>query len=403
MGLKAFLEDIEPDFEPGGKYEKFYALYEAAATIFYTPGKVTKAGTHVKDSIDLKRIMIFVWMATFPAMFYGMYNVGNQALVAIEAGGALYDGWQAGLFSSLGGTLTADSGWLSMMFYGACFFVPIYAVTFIVGGFWEVLFASVRKHEVNEGFFVTSVLFALTLPATIPLWQVALGITFGVVIAKEIFGGTGRNFLNPALSGRAFLYFAYPAQISGDQPWIAAEMADGFSGATWLSNAANGSMDYSNMTLWRDSFFGNIPGSVGEVSALAIMIGGLALIYFRIASWRIVAGVALGVAFFSSLLNFIGSDTNPMFAMPFYWHLVIGGMAFGMFFMATDPVSASFTNQGKWAYGIFIGLMTVLIRVLNPAFPEGIMLAILFANLWAPLFDYFVAQSNIKRRIARVS
>jgi len=403
MGLKAFLEDIEPDFEPGGKYEKFYALYEAAATIFYTPGKVTTAGTHVKDSIDLKRIMIFVWMATFPAMFYGMYNVGNQALVAIEAGGAIYDGWQAGLFTALGGSLNADSGWLSMMMYGACFFIPIYAVTFVVGGFWEVLFASVRKHEVNEGFFVTSVLFALTLPATIPLWQVALGITFGVVIAKEIFGGTGRNFLNPALSGRAFLYFAYPAQISGDQPWIAAQMADGFSGATWLSNAANGSMDYSNMTLWWNSFFGNIPGSVGEVSALAIMIGGLALIYFRIASWRIVGGVALGVAFLSSLLNLIGSDTNPMFAMPFYWHMVIGGMAFGMFFMATDPVSASFTNQGKWAYGIFIGLMTVLIRVINPAFPEGIMLAILFANLWAPLFDYFVAQSNIKRRIARVS
>lgn len=403
MGLKAFLEDIEPDFEPGGKYEKFYALYEAAATIFYTPGKVTTSGTHVKDSIDLKRIMIFVWMATFPAMFYGMYNVGNQALVAIEAGGAIYDGWQAGLFTALGGSLNADSGWLSMMMYGACFFIPIYAVTFVVGGFWEVLFASVRKHEVNEGFFVTSVLFALTLPATIPLWQVALGITFGVVIAKEIFGGTGRNFLNPALSGRAFLYFAYPAQISGDQPWIAAQMADGFSGATWLSNAANGSMDYSNMTLWWNSFFGNIPGSVGEVSALAIMIGGLALIYFRIASWRIVGGVALGVAFFSSLLNLIGSDTNPMFAMPFYWHMVIGGMAFGMFFMATDPVSASFTNQGKWAYGIFIGLMTVLIRVINPAFPEGIMLAILFANLWAPLFDYFVAQSNIKRRIARVS
>lgn len=402
MGLKTFLENIEPDFEPGGKYEKFYALYEAAATIFYTPGKVTKAGTHVKDSIDLKRIMIMVWMATFPAMFYGMYNVGLQASYAIEAGGALYDGWQAGLFTALGGTLSADSGWLSMLFYGACFFVPIYATTFIVGGFWEVLFASVRKHEVNEGFFVTSVLFALTLPATIPLWQVALGITFGVVIAKEIFGGTGRNFLNPALSGRAFLYFAYPAQISGDQPWIAAQMADGYSGATWLSNAANGTMDYSNVALWWDSFFGNIPGSVGEVSTLAIMIGGLFIIYMRIASWRIVAGVALGVAFFASLLNLIGSDTNSMFAMPFYWHMVIGGMAFGMFFMATDPVSASFTNQGKWAYGIFIGFMTVLIRVLNPAFPEGIMLAILFANLWAPLFDYFVAQSNIKRRLARV-
>lgn len=402
MGLKAYLEKIEPDFEPGGKFEKFYALYEAAATIFYTPGKVNSANTHVRDSIDLKRIMIMVWMATFPAMFYGMYNVGLQASYAIEAGGALYDGWQAGLFTALGGSLAADSGIFSMMFYGACFFIPIYATTFVVGGFWEVLFASVRKHEVNEGFFVTSVLFALTLPATIPLWQVALGITFGIVIAKEIFGGTGRNFLNPALSGRAFLYFAYPAQISGDQPWVAAELADGYSGATWLSNAANGQMDYSDMGLWMNSFLGNIPGSVGEVSSLMIMLGGLFIIYLGIASWRIVLGVALGVTFFSTLLNLFASDASSIYAMPFYWHFVIGGLAFGMFFMATDPVSASFTNQGKWMYGFFIGLMTVLVRVVNPAFPEGIMLAILFANLWAPLFDYFVAQSNIKRRIARV-
>ena len=402
MGLKTFLEKVEPDFEPGGKYEKFYSLYEAAATIFYTPGTVNKANTHVKDSIDLKRIMIMVWMATFPAMFYGMYNVGLQASVAIEAGGAIYDGWQAGLFTFLGGSLTADSGILSMLFYGACFFLPIYATTFVVGGFWEVLFASVRKHEINEGFFVTSVLFALTLPATIPLWQVALGITFGIVIAKEIFGGTGRNFLNPALSGRAFLYFAYPAQISGDQPWIAAELADGYSGATWLSNAANGEMDYSDMSLWMNSFLGNIPGSVGEVSSLMILLGGLFIIYLGIASWRIVLGVALGVTFFSTLLNFFATDPSSIYAMPFYWHFVIGGLAFGMFFMATDPVSASFTNQGKWFYGFFIGLMTVLVRVINPAFPEGIMLAILFANLWAPLFDYFVAQSNIKRRVARV-
>lgn len=401
MGLKTFLEDIEPDFEPGGKYEKFYALYEAAATIFYTPGKVNKTGTHVRDSIDLKRIMIMVWMATFPAMFYGMYNIGAQAHEAILAGaGTLPDIWQAGLFSALGGQLGLEgTGWMGMMAYGACFFVPIYATVFIVGGFWEVIFASVRKHEINEGFFVTSVLFSLTLPATIPLWQAALGITFGVVIAKEIFGGTGRNFLNPALSGRAFLYFAYPAQISGDQIWVA---ADGYSGATWLSKAASGEMDYGNMDLWWNSFFGNIPGSAGEVSTLAILIGGLFIMYMRIASWRIVVGVALGVAFFSSLLNFIGSDTNHMFAMPWYWHMVIGGMAFGMFFMATDPVSASFTNQAKWAYGFLIGFMTVMIRVLNPAFPEGIMLAILFANLWAPLFDYFVAQSNIKRRVARV-
>lgn len=401
MGLKAYLEKIEPDFEPGGKYEKFYALYEAAATIFYTPGKVNKASTHVRDSIDLKRIMIMVWMATFPAMFFGMYNIGAQAHDAILAGaGTLPDTWQAMLFSALGGQLGTESiGWLGMMGYGACYFLPIYATTFIVGGFWEVLFASVRKHEINEGFFVTSVLFALTLPATIPLWQVALGITFGVVIAKEVFGGTGRNFLNPALSGRAFLYFAYPAQISGDQIWVA---ADGYSGATWLGQAAAGKMDYSDMSLWWDAFYGFVPGSAGEVSTLAIMLGGLFIIYMRIASWRIVAGVALGVAFFATLLNLIGSDTNDMFAMPWYWHMVIGGLAFGMFFMATDPVSASFTNKAKWAYGFLIGFMTVMIRVLNPAFPEGVMLAILFANLWAPLFDYFVAQSNIKRRVARV-
>ena len=401
MGLKAYLEKIEPNFEPGGKHEKWYALYEAAATIFYTPGKVNKASTHVRDSIDLKRIMIMVWMATFPAMFYGMYNIGFQASEAIAAGaGTLPDTWQAALFTALGGEFGADAGWGTMMFYGACFWLPIYATTFVVGGFWEVLFASVRKHEVNEGFFVTSVLFALTLPATIPLWQVALGITFGVVIAKEVFGGTGRNFLNPALSGRAFLYFAYPAQISGDQVWVA---ADGYSGATWLSKAASGEMDYTNMELWWNSFFGAIPGSAGEVSTFAILIGGLFILYMRIASWRIVAGVALGVAFFATLLNLIGSDTNAMFAMPAHFHFVIGGLAFAMFFMATDPVSAAFTDTGKWAFGIFIGFMTVLIRVLNPAFPEGVMLAILFANLWAPLFDYFVAQSNIKRRIARVS
>ncbi|GAB56223.1 Na+-transporting NADH:ubiquinone oxidoreductase subunit B [Glaciecola punicea ACAM 611] len=401
MGLKTLIEKVEPDFEAGGKYEKFYALYEAAATIFYTPGKVNKANTHVKDSIDLKRIMIFVWMATFPAMFYGMYNIGAQAHEAILAGaGTLPDIWQAALFTMLGGSMDANTGWFSMLAYGACFFVPIYATTFIVGGFWEVLFASVRKHEINEGFFVTSVLFSLTLPATIPLWQVALGITFGVVIAKEIFGGTGRNFLNPALSGRAFLYFAYPAQISGDQVWVA---ADGYSGATWLTQGANGTLEYTSENFIQ-AFLGNIPGSVGEVSTLMILIGGLFIMYLGIASWRIVSGVALGAAGFGLLLNIIGGGeaSNAMMNMPWYFHFVIGGLAFGMFFMATDPVSAAFTNQGKWFYGIFIGFMTVFIRALNPAFPEGIMLAILFANLWAPLFDYFVAQSNIKRRLSRV-
>ncbi|MCC5855512.1 MAG: NADH:ubiquinone reductase (Na(+)-transporting) subunit B [Idiomarina sp.] len=404
MSLKNFLERIEPDFEKGGKHEKWYALYEAIATVLYTPGKTNKGTTHVRDNVDLKRIMIFVWMMTFPAMFYGMYNVGFQAQSALMAGAQLADVWQVSLFQLFGGDLE-NGGWGTLLWYGACWFLPIYAVTFVVGGFWEVLFASIRKHEVNEGFFVTSVLFALILPATIPLWQVALGITFGIVIGKEIFGGTGRNFLNPALTGRAFLYFSFPAAISGDQVWTA---ADGHSGATLLTQAFNGEMDYSNISgvvegtwSWMDAFIGRIPGSVGEVSTVAVMLGGLALIYFRIASWRIVGGVFVGMVAFSGLLNLIGSDTNPMFAMPWYWHLVIGGFAFGMFFMATDPVSASFTNSGKWAYGILIGFMTVMIRVINPAFPEGIMLAILFANVFAPLFDHFVVQANVKRRALR--
>jgi len=398
MGLKAYLEKIEPNFEPGGKYEKWYALYEAAATIFYTPGLVNKGQTHVRDSVDLKRIMIMVWLALFPAMFFGMFNVGHQAVDALAAGYAAPSTWQVGLFEALGGSLTAESGWGMKMFYGACFFLPIYATVFIVGGFWEVLFASVRKHEVNEGFFVTSILFALILPATIPLWQAALGITFGVVVAKEIFGGTGRNFLNPALAGRAFLFFAYPAEISGDTVWVA---ADAYSGATMLSQAAAGSLDYGNVALWTDAFYGFIAGSVGEVSTLAVALGGLMIIYLRIASWRIVAGTFVGTILFAALLNWAGSTTNPMFAMPWYWHVVVGGWALGAFFMATDPVSASFTNKGKFYYGMLIGVMVVLIRVINPAFPEGMMLAILFANLFAPLFDYFVVQGNVKRRLAR--
>jgi len=398
MGLKQIFENIEPQFEKGGKYEKFYALFEAAYTVFYTPGQVNKGRTHVRDNLDLKRMMIMVWACAFPAMFVGMYNVGLQAQDALVAGFASPDTWQVALFGMFGTELTANSGVAALMWYGACWFLPIYAVTFAVGGIWEVLFASVRGHEINEGFFVTSILFALTLPATIPLWMVALGITFGVVVAKEIFGGTGRNFLNPALAGRAFLFFAYPLSMSGDTSWV---VADGFSGATALSQAAQGTLEYGLTQNWWDAFFGFIPGSVGEVSTLAILIGGAVIIYTRIASWRIVGGVMAGMIAVSYLLNFIGSDTNPMFAMPWYWHLVLGGFAFGMMFMATDPVSASFTNNAKWGYGILIGAMAVFIRVINPAFPEGMMLAILFANLFAPLFDHFVVQSNIKRRIAR--
>lgn len=412
MKLKKWIEGVSPQFEAGGKYEKWYPLYEAAATIFYTPGHVNKGLTHVRDSIDLKRIMIMVWLATFPAMFWGMYNVGHQAVMGLNAtySGAellavIEGNWRlAWAFGSV--EALTSSGWLSQMWFGALYFLPVYATVFVVGVFWEVLFAIVRKHEVNEGFFVSSVLFTLILPPTIPLWQAALGITFGIVVAKEIFGGTGRNFLNPALAGRAFLYFAYPANMSGGLVWVA---ADGYSGATPLSQWYEGGNCalMNNMTgeaiSWMDAFIGNIPGSMGEVSSLLIMLSGLALITMKIASWRIVAGVVVGLVATSSLLNLIGSETNALFSMPFYWHFVLGGVAFGTFFMATDPVSAAFTNKGKWAYGILIGVMTIGIRVLNPAYPEGIMLAILFANLFAPLFDFIVREGNIKRRNRRMA
>lgn len=411
MGLKNLFEKYEHQFEPGGKLAKFYPLYEAVATVFYTPGTVTKGRSHVRDTIDLKRMMILVWLAVFPAMFWGMYNVGNQAIPALhhlysgaELQQVLASDWHYSLAQLLGASLTPDAGWGSKMLLGAIYFLPIYLVVFLVGGFWEVLFAMIRGHEINEGFFISSILFALIVPPTIPLWQAALGITFGVVVAKEIFGGTGRNFLNPALAGRAFLFFAYPAQISGDLVWTA---ADGFSGATPLSQWANGGVSSLVNTVtgepitWMQAFLGNMPGSIGEVSTLMIFIGGAFIIFFRIASWRIVAGVMLGMIAMSYLFNAIGSDTNPLFAMPWWWHMVLGGFAFGMIFMATDPVSASFTDKGKWAYGILIGVMCVLVRVVNPAYPEGMMLAILFANLFAPLFDYMVVQANIKRRKAR--
>ncbi|WP_305811184.1 NADH:ubiquinone reductase (Na(+)-transporting) subunit B [Photobacterium leiognathi] len=411
MGLKNFLEDIEHHFEPGGKHERWFALYEAFATIMYTPGQVTRTSAHVRDSIDLKRLMIMVWLAVFPAMFWGMYNVGDQAIAGLnhlytadKLAGVIAADWHYWFTQMLGGTLSVDAGWGSKMLLGATYFLPIYAVVFAVGGFWEVLFCMVRKHEVNEGFFVTSILFALIVPPTLPLWQAALGITFGVVVAKEIFGGTGRNFLNPALAGRAFLFFAYPAQISGDLVWTA---ADGFSGATPLSQWAQGgqagvvnTITGQNIT-WMDAFIGHISGSIGEVSTLAILIGGAFIVIMGIASWRIIAGTMIGMIAAATLFNIIGSDTNPMFSMPWQWHLVLGGFAFGMMFMATDPVSAAFTNKAKWWYGALIGAMAVMVRVVNPAYPEGMMLAILFANLFAPLFDNLVVQGNIKRRLAR--
>ncbi len=399
MGLKSVLKDLEPHFHKGGKYESWYALYEAVDTIFYRPSDVTKTTSHVRDGVDLKRIMITVWLCTFPAMFYGMYNVGYQAnTIMADLGLAAVEGWHGGLIE-LFASYDPNSIW-DCFWHGAAYFLPIYATVFFVGGFWEVLFAMKRGHEVNEGFFVTSILFSLICPPDIPLWQAALGISFGVVIGKEVFGGTGKNFLNPALTGRAFLYFAYPAHMSGDTVWTA---VDGYTGATSLSQAATGGVDMLNSQIgWMNAFFGNIQGSIGETSTLMIFIGGAILLLTRIASWRIMAGVMIGMIATSTLLNWVGSDTNAMFNVPWYWHLVMGGFAFGMVFMATDPVSASMTNKGKWWFGALIGFMTILIRVINPAFPEGIMLAILFANLFAPLIDHFVVQANVKRRLARV-
>ena len=399
MGLRKILDDLEPHFHKGGQYEKWYALYEAVDTIFYSPSSVSKSGSHVRDGVDLKRVMISVWLAAFPAMFYGMYNLGFQANTAMAAIGASeVAGWHGFLISLFAGQ---DPGSIWDCFvYGAVFFVPIYMVTFAVGGLWEVVFSVVRGHEINEGFFVTSILYALICPPDLPLWMVALGITFGVVVGKEIFGGTGKNFLNPALSGRAFVFFAYPAAMSGDAVWTA---VDGFTGATALSVVASeGLAALQTQMTWMDAFIGRIPGSVGEVSTLAIFMGGAFLLYCRIASWRVILGVMFGMFSLATLFNLIGSDTNPMFAMPWHWHLVLGGFAFGMVFMATDPVSAAMTNVGKLWFGMLIGVMVVLIRVSNPAFPEGMMLAILFANLFAPLIDHFVVQSNIKRRLARV-
>jgi len=400
--LRKKLDELHPHFAKGGRWENYYAVYEAIDTFFYSPSDVTRTAPHVRDGIDLKRVMIFVWLAAMPCAFMACWNTGLQANLAMQALGLTeVDGWR-GAFISLFGAGFDPNSFVDNFWHGLWYFLPVYLVTFAVGGFWEVLFAAVRNHEVNEGFFVTSILFALTCPPTIPLWQVALGITFGVVLGKEVFGGTGKNFLNPALTGRAFLFFAYPASMSGDTVWTA---VDGFSGATPLGIAAVEGMDgiaaagYS----WSASFLGTIQGSLGETSTLACLIGAAFLLLTKIASYRIMLGVFFGMVATTLLLNTIGSESNPMFAMPWYWHLVVGGFAFGMVYMATDPVSAAMTNKGRWMFGLLIGFMVVLIRVVNPAFPEGMMLAILFANLVAPLIDFGVVQSNVKRRLARTA
>ena len=430
--LRNLLDKIEPLFHKGGMLEKLYPLYEANDTFLYTPADVAKGSTHVRDSIDTKRMMTMVIVALLPCIFMAFYNTGYQAQKIIADSSvpmieSFMDGiwsgnWRYDVMAATGYFIEADDSsytcespgnflslgsMLGCLLHGALYFLPVYIVTMAVGGHCELIFSIIRKHEINEGFLVTGMLFPLTLPPTIPLWQVALGIIFGVVIGKEIFGGTGRNFLNPALTARAFLYFAYPKQISGNGVWTA---VDGYTGATSLGLIAESESGTTGeivaglptpleATDWFNCFIGNIHGSMGETSALACLLGAAFLIFTRIGSWRIMAGLVMGMTVFSTLFWFL-FDSPVMQILP-HWHLVIGGFAFGTVFMSTDPVSASMTQQGKWVYGFLIGFITVVVRSVNPAFPEGIMLAILFGNVFAPLIDYFVVQANIKRRMAR--
>ena len=397
MSAREFLDNLEPHFTKGGKLERYYGLYEMVDTFIYTPADVTRGKTHIRDGIDLKRTMTFVVIATFFCVMMALYNTGYQANSAMAALGLeKIDNWRS-IPMTIFGYSTMNP--FSNIAHGALYFLPIYIVTLAIGGIWEVLFATVRGHEVNEGFLVSSMLYTLIMPPDMPLWQVALGISFGIVIGKEVFGGTGKNFLNPALTGRAFLYFAYPASISGDSVWVA---VDGYTAATPLGLAADGGLNaVTQHYSWFQTFMGFEPGCLGETSVFAIMIGAAFLLYTRVASYRIMGGVFAGMVATSLLFNVVGSDTNQMFAFPWYWHLTVGGFAFGMVYMATDPVSAAMTNTGRWVYGALVGGMTVLIRVVNPAFPEGIMLAILFSNIFAPTIDYFVIQANIRRRMKR--
>jgi Na+-transporting NADH:ubiquinone oxidoreductase subunit B len=403
--LRAMLDRAGKPFQKGGRLERFYPLYEAVDTFFYTPKNVTRTGAHVRDAMDLKRMMILVVIAALPCVFMAIYNTGLQANLAIDpARTEALEGWRHAVIGLLGVGYDPSSA-LANTIHGALYFLPLYIVTMVVGLTWEVLFAVVRKMEVNEGFFVTGLLFPLILPPTTPLWQAALGISFGVVLAKEVFGGTGMNFFNPALAARAFLFFAYPAEISGDAVWTAAPAAatvDGFSGATLLSQMRGMTEPFAARGLsWWDAFIGFEPGSMGETSALACLIGAVVIIVTGVGSWRTMAAVTVGTIAMASLFNVIGSASNPWYGVPFWWHMVLGGWAFATVYMVTDPVTSPFTDAGKWIYGIIIGALIVLIRVVNPAYPESVMLVILLMNVMAPTIDYGFIRANVKRRRAR--
>ena len=374
--LKDKVYEFRPLFNKGGKYEKFHTVFDGFATFLFTPDHVTHDGTHIKAGIDLKRTMFFVILAMVPALLFGMYNVGHQH------------------FISNGEFLGYGDGFLDKLIYGAIKVLPVVVVSYGVGLGIEFFIASKKGHAINEGFLVSGMLIPLIMPPSIPLWMVAVATAFAVVFAKEVFGGTGMNILNVALTARVFLFFAYPTFMSGDTVWIA-EKADAYSGATALANSIAGSPGFSTY----DMIMGFIPGSIGETSKIAILIGAAFLIFTGIGSWKIMTSVLLGAGIMGLIFNAVGA--NEFMQVPFYYHFIMGGLLFGAVFMATDPVTAAQTEVGKWWYGLLIGMMAVMIRVFNPAYPEGIMLAILFGNVMAPLIDYFVVQSNIKRRLAR--
>ena len=388
--LRRFLDNIAPHFEDGGKLKKLEPIFEATDTILYTTDERTKSGPHIRDSVDIKRVMILVVISLLPCYVFGALNVGYQYALAFSI----------------------NTTWIENLTKGASIIVPIITITFISGAFWEVLFAVVRRHPISEGFLVTCALIPLTLPPSIPLWQVAVATSFGIVIGKEIFGGVGMNIFNPALTARAFLYFTYPAQISGDKVWAIAP--DGFSGATALSipagqinvNAVNLLNDATSFTVfdytWMNMFMGWIPGSIGETNKWLIIVSAFFLILIGITSWRVMIASVMGMLITAFIMNFLAKySTNAMFTIPPHYHLVMGSFLFGTVFMATEPVTGAHTNIGRWIYGFFIGSLTVIIRSINPAYPEGIMLAILLMNAFAPLIDYFVVQSNIKKRMVR--
>lgn len=375
MGLRKFIDKIKPNFEEGGKLYCFHSLFDAMETFFYVPNKVTVNGAHVRDAVDMKRNMIYVLIALIPCFLFGTWNIGYQHFLS-HAQEVTF--WQT--FS-----------------YGLWKILPLYIVSYVVGLGIEIIFAQVRKEEVNEGFFVTGFLIPLIMPADVPLWMLALAVAFAVIIGKEVFGGSGMNVVNPALLARAFLFFSYPSKMSGDSIWIA-EKADAYSGATPLGTILNGG-GVEQLPSVMEMFVGTIPGSVGETSKIAVLLGAFFLLLTGVASFRIILSTLVGGAAVGLLFNAIG--TTPAMEVPFYYHFLMGGFMFGAVFMATDPVTAAQTNMGKIIYGFLIGAMAVLIRVANPGYPEGMMLAILLLNVFAPLIDYCVVAMNIRNRKRR--